>query len=52
MQMSSQLGCRGNGDMEKQTFKVRPLKGQCSDYVHAPASSVFSSKDNRTVILI
>ena len=27
-------------------------KGQCPDYAHAPASSVFSSKDNRTVILI
>ena len=28
------------------------LKGQCPDYAHAHASSVFSSKDNRTVILI
>ena len=28
-----------------------PLKGQCPDYPHARASSVFSSKDNRTVIL-
>ena len=28
------------------------LKGQCPDYAHARASSVFSSKDNRTVILI
>ena len=27
------------------------LKGQCPDYAHARASSVFSSKDNRTVIL-
>ena len=27
------------------------LKGQCPDYAHAPALSVFSSKDNRTVIL-
>ena len=27
------------------------LKGQCPDYVHARASSVFSSKDNRTVTL-
>ena len=51
MQMSSQLGCHGNGDMAKQTFQFRPLKGQCADYVHAPAPSVFSSKDSRTVIL-
>ena len=29
----------------------RMLKGQCPDYAHARASSVFSSKDNRTVIL-
>ena len=28
------------------------LKGQCPDCAHARASSVFSSKDNRTVILI
>ena len=27
------------------------LKGQCPDYAHARASSVFSSKDNRTVLL-
>ena len=27
------------------------LKGQCPDYAHARASSDFSSKDNRTVIL-
>ena len=27
------------------------LKGQCPDFAHARASSVFSSKDNRTVIL-
>ena len=27
------------------------LKGRCPDYAHARASSVFSSKDNRTVIL-
>ena len=27
------------------------LKGQCPDYAHARASSVFSSKGNRTVIL-
>ena len=27
------------------------LKGQCPDYAHARASSVFSSKDNRTLIL-
>ena len=27
------------------------LKGQCPDYAHALASSVFSSKDNRTVIM-
>ena len=27
------------------------LKGQCPDSAHARASSVFSSKDNRTVIL-
>ena len=27
------------------------LKGQCLDYAHTRASSVFSSKDNRTVIL-
>ena len=27
------------------------LKGQCPDNAYAPASSVFSSKDNRTVIL-
>ena len=29
----------------------RNLKGQCPYYAHARASSVFSSKDNRTVIL-
>ena len=28
------------------------LKGQCPDCAHARASSVSSSKDNRTVILI
>ena len=28
------------------------LKGQCPDYAHARASSVFSSKDNGTVILL
>ena len=28
-----------------------PSKGQCPYYAHARASSVFSSKDNRTVIL-
>ena len=27
------------------------LKGQCPDYAHARASSVFSSKDSRTVTL-
>ena len=27
------------------------LKGRCADYAHARAFSVFSSKDNRTVIL-
>ena len=27
------------------------LKGQCPDYAHARALSVFSSKDNRNVIL-
>ena len=27
------------------------LKGQCPDYAHARASSIFPSKDNRTVIL-
>ena len=31
--------------------KASALKGQCPDYAHARASSVFSSKDNRTVIL-
>ena len=31
--------------------RVPFLKGQCPDYAHARASSVFSSKDNRTVIL-
>ena len=31
--------------------KTSILKGQCPDYAHARASSVFSSKDNRTVIL-
>ena len=30
---------------------VELLKGQCPDYAHARASAVFSSKDNRTVIL-
>ena len=29
-----------------------PLKGQCPDYAHARGSSIFSSKDNGTVILI
>ena len=29
----------------------KPLKGHCPDYAHARASTVFSSKDNRTVIL-
>ena len=28
-----------------------PLKGQCPDYAHARVSSIFSSKDNGTVIL-
>ena len=27
------------------------LKGQCPDCAHLPVSSLFSSKDNRTVIL-
>ena len=27
------------------------MKGQCPDNAHARASSVFSSKDNRTIIL-
>ena len=31
--------------------KLTGLKGQCPDYAHARASSVFSSKDNRTVKL-
>ena len=31
--------------------QISTLKGQCPDYAHARASSVFSSKDNRTVIL-
>ena len=35
----------------KQTLDIALLKGQCPDYAHARASSVFSSKDNRTVIL-
>ena len=30
---------------------LKKLKGQCRDYAHARASSVFSSEDNRTVIL-
>ena len=30
---------------------IERLKGQCPDYAHARASSVFSSKDDRTVIL-
>ena len=34
-----------------QTGNCIALKGQCPDCAHAPASSVFSSKDNRTVIL-
>ena len=33
-------------EMEKEE-----LKGQCPDYAHSRASSVFSSKDNRNVIL-
>ena len=38
------------------TAAVKPqkrvrLKGQCPDYTHARAASVFSSKDNRTVKL-
>ena len=32
-------------------ISVGALKGQCPDYAHAQASSVFPSKDNRTVIL-
>ena len=32
-------------------FRDSSLKGQCPDFAHARASSVFSSKDNRTVIL-
>ena len=32
-------------------FCCKVLKGQCPDYAHARASSVFSSKDNRAVIL-
>ena len=31
--------------------EINGLKGQCPDYAHARASSGFSSKDNRTVIL-
>ena len=37
---------------DKHLFKLhKALKGQCPDYAHARASSVFSSKDNGTVIL-
>jgi len=32
-------------------LRERFLKGQCPDYAHARTSSVFSSKDNRTVKL-
>ena len=32
--------------------EMRLLKGQCPDCAHARASSVFSSKDNGTVILL
>ena len=32
--------------------EMRLLKGQCPDCAHARASSVFSSKDNATVILL
>ena len=35
----------------KQIITTLLLKGQCPDYAHARASSVFSSKDNRTVKL-
>ena len=35
----------------KNFTSAKGLKGQCPDYAHAGASSVFSSKDNRTVIL-
>ena len=35
----------------KNLLRSSYLKGQCPDYAHAPASSVFSSKDNRTVLL-
>ena len=34
-----------------QVPETNHLKGQCPDCAHARASSVFSSKDNRTVIL-
>ena len=42
--------CNSNG-RRIQTSNLQSLKGQCPDYAHARASSVFSSKDNRTVIL-
>ena len=37
--------------MQSETAAKLPLKGQCPDYAQARASSVFSSIDNRTVIL-
>ena len=37
--------------LEKLYMCSATLKGQCPDYAHVRASSVFSSKDNRTVIL-
>ena len=40
-----------NGIVLNQQVNKSYLKGQCPDYVHARASAVFSSKDNRTVIL-
>ena len=51
-------GPRGEGGRRDSHLKVTgmfigkfKLKGHCPDYAHARASSVFSSKDNRTVKL-
>ena len=40
----------GGGGSKGPSVWIR-LKGQCPDYAHARAPPVFSSKDNRTVIL-
>ena len=44
-------GSQQSSILGRSALRSNPLKGQCPDYAHARASSVLSSKDNRTVIL-